>query len=592
MISYGNTLTNGFVYDDRYFVVQNEGIRSWSHGWEHFTHPDRYLGGLNWEIWRPIRNLSYTLDYSIGKLSPSVFHTTNLLLHLFNSCLVLLVIHRLSRQARAALIGALIFATHPVLTEAVGWIKGRDDLLSTAFFLLAVLTFHASLFSSSKKGTALWFCTTVSLALLSKEAALALIPTCGIILWLFAPECYPDARRRAIRLLSVGVALSVTYFLLRTHVLGNVQQADWFTGDRTSTWLTMCHVLVYYLQLALAPNDLTIDYGHFPVTTSIVSASFLISATILTALFILAIINKKRAPLITLGILWFFLNLGPVSNVVPTMQLLAERFIYLPMVGFCLIAGICLSQLYTSYGNTLSRARFLKVCAALILTLLMTTTIQRNRDWENDNTLYTSAHKVAPDNVHALVLLSNHHLENKRHRETRLLLDRPAVAGSNSSTLLRNLGVSLYATGAKDRGVLMLHRALELDPLDPDAADDLSQISQGDNDSTQAVSWLRESLRRDPSIAYRWANLSVILLAMERYDESAEAAKEALAIDSRNINALKNLTVVAWKNEDWDQAHRWLQERFRLYPNDQEAFNTLMQLKQRIESTEQTSPSP
>jgi len=361
-------LWNGFAWDDIYYVAGNVGIQSWSHVAEHFVAPDLHLKGLDTQAWRPLRNIAYTLDYAIFGDKAWGFHLSNILIHAACSVLVLLLAQRLTRSSTAGLVAGAVFAVHPVLTEAVAWIKGRDDLLAALFGLAACLCFVVILERPNKRT---WldivFLGLFVLALLAKEAAIALAPTFVLLaLWRKAlPVRLPgvegasgnvaspdsaegaataiegrQAARRIWTLCALGVALAVLYVFARTAVLGRVSQTGWITGSLKSTYLTIPHVMAYYLLLACFPVWLVCDYSHFPVHHDFgdpMVVGFILWFVLLGALLLR---YGRRAPVAVFGVLWFFLNLLPVSNLVPTMQLLAERFLYLPMAGLCVAAGV------------------------------------------------------------------------------------------------------------------------------------------------------------------------------------------------------------------------------------------------------------
>ena len=202
------------------------------------------MGDLDTQIWRPLRNLTYSQDYSLWKLNALGFHLTNLLLHALNAILLFVLVRKLAERTTPAAAAGLLYAVHPVLTEAVAWIKGRDDLLAVTFFLAALIAFVRPNTGRSTPARAWFFLLFLPLALLSKESALCLVPTAALLCAL------QKKRGRGACLagdsgtvLSVGFALTVLYLLLRRVVLGRVSQTEWITGSAETTLLTMVPVL-------------------------------------------------------------------------------------------------------------------------------------------------------------------------------------------------------------------------------------------------------------------------------------------------------------------------------------------------------------
>jgi hypothetical protein len=143
VLVYANTLVNQFVWDDNVTIVRNNFIKSWSNVPRIFSKsylspfvrtgssysPDiRVSSGET--SYRPIATLSYMLDYSIWKLNPFGYHLTNLALHLINAILIYLLINALTRNKNTALLASLLFALHPVNSEAINNISNRKDLLA------------------------------------------------------------------------------------------------------------------------------------------------------------------------------------------------------------------------------------------------------------------------------------------------------------------------------------------------------------------------------------------------------------------------------------------------------------------------------
>ncbi len=132
VIIWGKTLSYEFVWDDSYFIVSNTALRSWKMIPNYFTDMSTMAGnGLSkvFVVYRPIRNISYLLDFKIAGLQPGWWHIHNVLLHLFNSILVYLVAKRIFKKGwLPPLTAALIFLVHPVQTETVAWIRRRRCL--------------------------------------------------------------------------------------------------------------------------------------------------------------------------------------------------------------------------------------------------------------------------------------------------------------------------------------------------------------------------------------------------------------------------------------------------------------------------------
>ena len=142
IIIYTNSFQNTFVYDDVFTITDNYFIRDWGNFPAFFT--DDYFKYSGEVTYRPVVTFSYFIDYFLWHLTPVGFHLTNILLHTVNVVLVYLLVSAISRSRTASFLASILFALHPILTEAVNGISYREDLLTTTFFLGAILLFIKS----------------------------------------------------------------------------------------------------------------------------------------------------------------------------------------------------------------------------------------------------------------------------------------------------------------------------------------------------------------------------------------------------------------------------------------------------------------
>src|SRR3972149_11470527 len=136
---YLNSLSNQFVYDDEFTIVDNYFVKTWNNLPLIFSNDYfRFSGELSY---RPAVTLSYFLDYTVWKLNPLGFHLTNTLLHALNSVLLFFLLKRIFNCQTTSFLATLIFSCHPLLTEAVNAISYREDLLATTFFIATFLLY-------------------------------------------------------------------------------------------------------------------------------------------------------------------------------------------------------------------------------------------------------------------------------------------------------------------------------------------------------------------------------------------------------------------------------------------------------------------
>jgi tetratricopeptide (TPR) repeat protein len=410
-ITYANTLYNEFVFDDVKMIRDNTAIRTPRAAKQILRDMFVYkpLKGRQGTLidpgYRPVRFLSYVIDYQFSGLSPVGYHISNIVYHALTSFLLFLVLRRLIGNYAAALTGALIFAVHPVNTEAVAYLTGRKDLLCALFYLLAFYAFVRYTEVRSKKFFALIFIAFL-LALFAKEMAVT-FPV-AILLFDFARA---RARGLATRewaatlkkeiglyvpLFLIAIAYSLFALLVKNPAVAGLERAQYIGGSLIASTLTVLRVFAFYIRLLFFPTPLSADYSYnaFPASTSLfLPITTLLSFAFLAGLLFLGVILiLRRKYLPGFAIIFFFLSLGPVSQIVPTPEPIAERFLYLPSVSFAILVSLCFLYLFR-----LNRLKVAFYCGIIVLIALFSfMSAQRGAQWQNTFTLFASAAKTYP----------------------------------------------------------------------------------------------------------------------------------------------------------------------------------------------------
>jgi tetratricopeptide (TPR) repeat protein len=426
-VIYLNGIPGDFVFDDK-LIVRDPRIHGQESFWRIFITDYWYkYFGTSADLYRPLTIASYALNFMVAGLSSPAFHVVNILLHAAVSAVVLILIDALLRDRPLAIVSGLLFAAHPIHTEAVTGIVGRAEIL-TALFLLLALYLHARRYTLRGLGPAVWmplaglayFC-----ALLSKETA---IVGPGLLLLVDGVdrvrdawrEPTSDARRRAfyardvrqtVSAFAMYIGVAVLFVWVRYLVVGTMLQRPpaksyylLFGHPLATRLLTGFKILAIYLKLLFFPLTLSADYSYRQVTLSqsLDSAAPLVgmvAAVCLVALFVWAL--RARVPALLFALGFFAVAYSVVSNlIVPIGVLVAERLMYLPSVGFCAAlawAGVTLARRVApaTAGGWL---RHVPVgVLAVVLALYSARTFTRNFDWRNHETLYKATTEASPE---------------------------------------------------------------------------------------------------------------------------------------------------------------------------------------------------
>ncbi len=450
VLPYAGVLDAPFVFDDVKLVRDNSFLRAAA--MEPALVLDTFdITSRRWDDeelrpnYRPLRFLSYLIDYKLsqwwfGSFAPEelpsfFFHLSNVLFHAVGTLLVFAIATSLlgqllrpaSRPAPSSsssfddagaaeaqdtasfawfggLAAGLVFALHPLETEAVTYVSGRRDVLSTCFFLGA-LWLAARRCPGETPGW--WTLAAVpalfAAGLLTKEMVITLAPVLLLVDWV------RGARWSAPRLLLHAILWALTFAFIIATLRNERLVAAAGAHDGEVIPLTACRYLLRYLGLVLWPVSQTVDYSYrvIPASTGLLSPWTTLPAALLAGGLVLAGVaslatwvrgDARRAcgwrswtGLLSLGVLWFAGTLVPVLQLVPIAERFAERVAYLPSIGLVLLAGGAFHRL---------RARRERLGTALLVVLclvLLGASVRRNEAWKSPLNLWSAAVDVAPE---------------------------------------------------------------------------------------------------------------------------------------------------------------------------------------------------
>ena len=402
--AYANSVGNDFAYDDNTIISGNAIVTEGrvrdalaSPYWPDMT------DGVG--LYRPITSASYAAEWTLWGGSPAGFHAVNVAAHAAVSLLVFLVLLALSAPL-PALVGGLLFALHPVHTEAVANVVGRAELYSAMFVMGACLVFtRADNSPLVRVGRLLAIGALFVLGLGSKEMSVTLPALLVLLAMLGRDEGTPIRRVLSdIPVFLLTGTLLVAFLVSRILVIGSVAGeapaaylAGLSTGERI---LTSLSVWPHYFRLLVFPLDLVADYGPAVLFPALSWGPDVMLGLLMIAGGVFAAVRMwKKEPLISLGLCWFAVTILPVTNLLfPTGILLAERTLYLPSVGFALVvAGVVRWTGRERPGSLRSMLVVLGVVGAAF----MGRTVLRNPSWMSTYVMLSTLTEDHPESFFA-----------------------------------------------------------------------------------------------------------------------------------------------------------------------------------------------
>ncbi|MCA9523028.1 MAG: hypothetical protein KC609_18765 [Myxococcales bacterium] len=394
---YANAVPNGYVWDDRYQVRDNDANLRWRAIPRLFrldvgrSSTPQYSANA----YRPLVFVSFTVDRQLFGARPWAFHLTNVVLHLIVVLLGFLLARRLLGNDWLALILAAFIALHPGQNEAVGWISGRHDLLPALFGLLA-------LFAHTSERWFLRLCLVPLLllaALFSKESAIALPFLLVALDALFYRQRLREPRAYAVY---VGVALAlVVYFLLRG-ASSSRTPTDLLHVSPVEHWrhyVTIVSKLGYIFIYPLIANPCRI-YQVFPSWAVATATVLIVTAFTLVALAFRRT-HDARWRAVIFGLIWYFATVIPLTLAVPSTELIGERYLYFPSIGLALLAAVgleSLARLILRHFSPVAARAMVATVATMLIGIYAALVVQRNPDWNNDRALFESVEAQDPFN--------------------------------------------------------------------------------------------------------------------------------------------------------------------------------------------------
>ncbi|PHI18353.1 hypothetical protein CEQ90_18425 [Lewinellaceae bacterium SD302] len=621
---YANTLSHGYALDDAIVITENVITKQGPAGWgELFSH-DTFFGFFQDEDkarlvsggrYRPLSLALFGLEQTIGG-GPFLHHLFNLIWYGGLAVLLYFFLMRVQKhhdpESKAfglAFIATLLFIAHPVHTEVVANIKGRDEIMALVGSIAAAWLVWRSATKDSWK-LAILAGVAFFLGLLSKETTITFLAV--IPLFLYALR--RDFQWSMLKYCAPLVAAAGLFLLIRASVLGpgndtpilelmnnpflKLENGRWVEFSFMEWSATVFYGLWKYIQLLLFPVELSHDYyprafgiptwGDLPVILGLV---------VNAGLLIVGLLQLRKRPWVGVGILLYFATLSIVSNVFfPVGTLVSERFLFFPSLGFALVVAYFGVQTCPAWltGGRGSKAGYLKgniglAALAVIVGLYSLKTVTRNPVWSDNYTLFTTDVEHQPNSAKLqnaaagaktdyFIRLSEAQRQLPKNQQ---ILQEAIAHGGKVIEIHPTYKQAFAIRGTAnllaenfDAAIADLDRALTLDPGYEDAANKLllayRQAGQfyGEkrNDLGRSKTYLDKALQLDPN-DYESLRLSGVLNGVAgRKSQAIEFFRRATQSRPDNADALWNLGVAYYQNGQTDLANQQFARARQLDP--------------------------
>ena len=552
LVLYFNTINHDFALDDAIVITENEYTTNGFAGIPKILSKDTFRGFFKVDgkanlvsggRYRPLTLVQFAIGYSIFGENAMIGHIMNIFWYALTGMVLYLLLLKLFKSRKKdgfavfiALGTALIFIAHPVHTECVANIKGRDEIMA---LLGSLVTAYLILKSWQEKNDGLVFVAAAIffVTLFSKENAITFLGVIPLMLYTFTKAEVSDIVKKTMPLVGAAIA----FIVVRTAVIGfdiggnpplelmnnpfvKVEGNQNVYFSFSEKFATIMYTLIRYIELLFAPINLTHDY--YPRHIDIMSMSnikVILSIIMHIALLVFGLAQAAKKKLVGFGILYYLGTLFIVSNFLfPVGTNMAERFLFMPSVGFCLIIAYLLYQLAIKInkGEAITNYKQLNIslgALGFIIGVFTVLTIVRNPVWKDNLTLFTTDAKTSIksaklQNAAGGVLLDTYANEKNEKVRTQKITDavghlKQAIAihptYKNAYLLLGNANNYLKNF---DESIKYYEQALALDPSYKEAKNNVAityrdagrYYGEQKNDLNKSLQYLQKSEEANP----------------------------------------------------------------------------------------------
>jgi protein O-mannosyl-transferase len=644
---YVNTLDLKYTLDDALMITGNTFTQKGIAGIKEIFTNDAFVGFLGKNNllpggrYRPLSQVMFAVEKEMFGFNPFVGHLINILLYALTCMLLYIILKKLFTTYTSniwflslAFVSALLFAAHPLHTEVVANIKGRDEILCLLLSLTSVY-FSVQYIEKQKFYQLIIIFIAFFLAILSKENALTFLAAIPLVLYMFT-KARPKDYIMILLPLVVGV---VVYFVLRISMIGaritNVNNTellnDPFVGvSLMNKYATIMFIWLKYLILLILPHPLTHDY--YPKQIPIVGFGdfkALLPLIIFGALLVFALWKFRSKSIPAFAILFFIITFSIVSNFAFNIgTFMNERFMFTALLGFCVFIAwfitVYLRKKINNADNYRNTATFILIVLLLGYSIK---TISRNRVWMDDVTLFTTDVKIStnstkcntsaggkllekadstknneiqknqyirqaygylkkaveiyPANLNAWNLLGNADIKLQDYVAARSCFENCLKINRQNPYALNNLLYLAQVTNKEKQfkeAIIDYKLLLTYKPEVPEYYYGLGVAYRGMNQFDSAIISLNKALQLKPAYVDAMSKLGEIYgQNLNRIDAAEDCFLRAIAVNPKDESSLENLGIVYGIKKDFNKSLSFFQKALQIKPEKYELYLNISQ---------------
>ena len=574
---YANTISHDYVLDDNIVTRGNQFVQKGFSGIKDiFTHGYLYgFNGKNDQSYRPLVLANFAIEkqlFNSKNDKPSVHHFFNVLFFAISAvCLFLFLFHLFKKENKILpFIITMLFVAHPIHTEVVANIKSRDEILSFIFLCLSLY----ALLKYLREERSVFLVGSLAAflgAVLSKDSGLAMLGLVPFTIYFFTTKDFKKIGMTMLPFLGV----TAFYFLIRMSVMDSIVFEKNMTpinnslaAAKTTGEFLATNIMIHgkYLLLLIFPHPLSYDYSfnQIPIV-GFGDWRVLLSLLAYIGIAFVGIRGLWKKEVISYGIIFYVIMMLLTSNFLTMIgATMAERFLFVPSLGFCIVLGYLAYRFFK-----LKKIKSIKNAPpaflglfAIVLLLYSFKTINRNKDWKNAKTLFSSGLKTAPNSARAL---------------------------SSYGTFLREAGEQSRDPNQKQKLLTQAldyyQKALDIYPAYSEVYYNMgvSNMNLGRNDLAQKQ--YEKTLSIEPKFQGALNNLGYLYFQKKDYASAKKYWEQLLALNPNNASALGNIGAIYHNNKDYNKAANFYERALKNDPNNQQVLGNIVKVYQQLGKT-------
>jgi tetratricopeptide (TPR) repeat protein len=592
---YSNTLTHGYTQDDAIVLYDNMFTTDGVSGIGGLLTKDTFFGFfkeagkanlVEGGRYRPLTLIQFAIGWELFGDQPFIYHLMNVLWYAVTCVVVYFLMRRLLLRYQnplyvtfIALGTSLLFLAHPIHVEAVANIKGRDEIM-TLLGSIGALYVVLRGFDEQKEWMTLVSAVLFLLGLMAKENAITFLAVVPISFYIFRKTTIAQSLAQTLPFFAVAIA----YLVIRFSILGfgfgessgelmnnpflKLENGTWVDFTFSEWSATIIYTLGKYVQLLLFPHPLTHDY--YPRQVDIMNwtdISVLLSCLLYVGMTVYALIRLPKRDPVSYAILFYLITLSIVSNIVfPIGTNMGERFLFVPSLGFCLLASLLLWRLGRKLATqkAIQQIAQLKVPLAIVGLLFVAyaaKSFTRNFVWTDNFTLFTTDVYTSPNSAKVRNSAAGALLEkaatvaNDQERER---MAREALGHATEAIRIHPTYKNAYLLKGNahnylreyDASIAAYEYALQLDSDYRDAQNNLGityreagrYYGEQRGDAAKSIGYLENALQLKPQDVEVLRLLGIAYGVSGQPDKTATYLERALVLSPQNASILYNLS--------------------------------------------------